>query len=131
MLSNHSGFQRLSQVALSRSRFLRLAAGALLPIVGLRSSAADAPSPELAQNAGTPGTKDAAPGRMGTVLLNQFGPIKIHSYLSPADGFHVNTQIIEGPTADRILDGQLPLPQAAELSSHQPTPRNTVERLHL
>jgi hypothetical protein len=66
MLSSNSGFQRLSQAALSRSRLLRLAAGALLPFLGLRLSAAAAPSPELVQNSGAPGTKDAAaPGRMG------------------------------------------------------------------
>ena len=111
MLSSHSGFQRLSQAALSRSRFLRLAAGALLPFVGLRLSAAAAPNPELAQSNGAPGTKDAE-GRMGAILVSQFGPVKIHSYLSPADGFHVNTQIIEGPTAVVIFDGQLLLPYA-------------------
>ena len=33
--SSNSGFQRLSQAGLSRSRFFRLAAGALLPVVGL------------------------------------------------------------------------------------------------
>jgi hypothetical protein len=43
-LSSNSGFQRLSQAALSRSRFLRLAAGPLLPFVGLRLSAAAAPN---------------------------------------------------------------------------------------
>src|SRR5438445_1978734 len=88
------------QAALSRSRFLRLAAGALLPFVGLRLSAAAAPNHELAQNNGAPGTKDAAPpGRMGAILVSQFGPVKIHSYLSPANGFQVNTQMLEGPTA--------------------------------
>ena len=39
LLSSNSGFQRLSQAA----RFLRLAAGALLPFVGLRLSAANTP----------------------------------------------------------------------------------------
>src|SRR5438876_6930074 len=104
MPSSNSGFQRLSQAALSRSRFLRLAAGALLPFVGLRLSAAAAPNAELAQNSGAPGTKDAE-GRMGAILVSQFGPVKIHSYLSPADGFQVNTQMIEGPTAVVIFDG--------------------------
>ena len=60
LLSSNSGSQRVSQAALSRSRFLRLAAGALLPFVGWRPSAAAAPNPELAQNSGAPGTKDAA-----------------------------------------------------------------------
>src|SRR5260370_19185484 len=99
MLSSNSGFQRLSQAALSRSRFLRLAAGSLLPFVGLRLSAAGVPNPELAQNSGAPGTKDAAaPGRMGAILVSQFGPVKIHSYLSPARGLQVNTPNIEGST---------------------------------
>src|SRR5260370_10649713 len=100
MPSSNSGFQRLSQSALSRSRFLRLAAGALLPLVGLRPSAAAAPNPELAQNSGAPGTKHAAaPGRMGAILVSEFGPVKLHSYLSPTDGLQVNTQMVEGPNA--------------------------------
>jgi hypothetical protein len=56
MQSSNFAFQRLSQTPLSRPRFLRLAAGALLPFVGLRLSAAAAPNPELAQNSGAPGT---------------------------------------------------------------------------
>jgi hypothetical protein len=108
------------QAALSRSRFLRLAAGALLPFVGWRLSAAAAPNAELAQNSGAPGTKDAE-GRMGAILVSQFGPVKIHSYLSPADGFQVNTQMIEGPTAVVIFDGQLLLPYAAEAASYVQT----------
>jgi phosphoglycerate dehydrogenase-like enzyme len=52
MPSSNSGFQRLPQAALSRSRFLRLAAGALLPFVGWRLSAAAAANPEPAQNSG-------------------------------------------------------------------------------
>src|SRR5258707_6543751 len=107
---------------MSSTRFLRLAAGALLPFVGLRPSAAGAPNPELAQNSGAPGTKDAAaPGRIGHILVNQFGPVKIHSYLSPADGFQVNTQMIEGPTAVVIFDGQLLLPYADEGASYLQT----------
>jgi hypothetical protein len=100
MLPSNSRLQRLSQAALSRFQFLQLAAGALLPFVGLPPSTAAAKNPELAQNGGAPGTKDAAASdRMGAILLSQFGPVKIHSYLSPLDGFHVNTQMIEGPTA--------------------------------
>ena len=50
MVSSNSGFQRLSQAALSRSQFLQLAAGALLPFVGLPPSAAAAKNPQLARN---------------------------------------------------------------------------------
>jgi hypothetical protein len=96
MPSSNSGFQRLPQAALSRSRFLRLAAGALLPAIGWRLPAAAAANPQLAQNSGATGTKDAAAsGRKGAILVSQFGSVKIHSYLSPADGLLVNTQMIE------------------------------------
>src|SRR5258708_38138026 len=132
MLPSNSRFQGLSQAALSRSQFLQLAAGALLPFVGLLPPAAAAKNPELAQNSGAPGTKDAAAsGRMGAILVSQFGPVKIHSYLSPLDGFHVNTQIIEGPTALVIFDGQLLLPYAGEVASYVQTLGKSVDRIIL
>jgi Metallo-beta-lactamase superfamily len=132
MPSSNSRFQRLSQAALSRSQFLRLAAGALVPFVGLPPSTAAAKNPELAQNGGAPGTKDAAASdRIGTILVSQFGPVKIHSYLSPLDGFHVNTQMIEGPTAIVIFDGQLLLPYAGEVASYVQTLGKPVDRIIL
>ena len=132
MQSSNSGFQRLSQAALSRSQFLQLAAGALIPFVGLPPSAAAAKNPELARNGGAPGTKDAAAsGRMGAILVSQFGPVKIHSYLSPADGFHVNTQMIEGPTAVVIFDGQLLLRYAGEVASYVQALGKPVDRIIL
>src|SRR5216684_7242526 len=132
MLRSNSRLQRLSQAVLSRSQFLQLAAGALLPFVGLSPSAAAAKNPELAQNGGAPGTKDAAaPGRMGAILVSRFGLVKIHSYLSPADGFQVNSQMIEGPTAVVIFDGQLLLPYAAEVASYVQTLGKPVDRIIL
>src|SRR6266480_2301564 len=132
MPSSNSGFQRLSQAALSRSRFLRLAAGALLPFVGLRLPAAAAAYPELAQNSGAPRTRDAAaPGRLGAVLVSQFGPVEIHSYLSPADGLQVNTQMIEGPNAVVIFDGQLLLTYADEVAAYVQTLGKPVDRIIL
>jgi hypothetical protein len=119
MLSNNSGAQRLSQAVLSRSRFLQLVVGALLPIVGWRLSAAAPANSELAQKTDTLATKDAAtPGRLGAILVSQFGPVKIHSYLSPADGLKVNTQMIEGPNAVVIFDGQLLLTYVDEVASY-------------
>ena len=70
---------------------------ALLPAVGWRLPAAAAANPQLAQNGGATETKDAAAGRMEAILVSRFGSVKIHSYLSPADGLQVNTQMIEGP----------------------------------
>jgi glyoxylase-like metal-dependent hydrolase (beta-lactamase superfamily II) len=130
--SSTSGFQSLSQAALSRSRFFRLAAGALLPLIDLRLSAAAAPNGELAENSGAPGTKDAAASaRMGAILVSQFGPVKIHSYLSPVNGFQVNTQMIEGPAAVVIFDGQLLLPYADEVASYVQTLDKPVDRIIL
>src|ERR1700722_7353993 len=132
MSPSNSRLQHLSQAVLSRSRFLQLAAGALLPFVGLPPSAAASKNPERAQNGGAPGTKDAAAsGRMGAILVNQFGPVKIHSYLSPTDGFHVNTQIIEGPTAVVIFDGQLLLAYAGEVASYVQALGKPVDRIIL
>src|SRR5882762_11210087 len=130
MLSSNSGFQRVSQAALSRSRFLRLAAGALFPFVGWRISAAAAPYPELLQSSRAPGTKDTE-GRMGAILVSQFGSVKIHSYLSPADGLQVNTQMIEGPNAVVIFDGQLLLPYAGEVASYVRMLGKPVDRIIL
>src|SRR6202051_571142 len=132
MLPGNSRFQRLSQAALSRSQFLQLAAGALLPFVGLLPSAAAAKNPELAQNGGAPRTQDArGSDRMVAILVSQFGPVKIHSYLSPLDGFHVNTQMIDGPTAVVIFDGQLLLSCADEVASYVQTLGKPVDRIIL
>lgn len=130
MPSSNSGFRRLSRAALSRSQFFRLAAGALLPLVGWRLPAAAAPNPEPARSSGAGGTRDAA-GRMGAILVSEFGPVKIHSYLSPADGLHVNTQMIEGPAAVVIFDGQLLLPYADEVASYVQTLGKSIDRIIL
>src|ERR1700742_4138356 len=125
MLSSNSGFKRLSRAALSRSQFLKLAAGALLPLASLRPSAA-------AANGNTAERTEAvAPTRMGSILVNEFGPVKIHSYLSPTDGFHVNTQMIEGKEAVVIFDGQLLLPYADEVASYVQTLGKPVDRIIL
>jgi hypothetical protein len=132
MQSSRSGLQLSSQIALSRSRFLQLAAGALLPFAGLSRSAATDENSKLAQTGGALGAKDAAAsGQMGAILVSQFGPVKIHSYLSPLDGFQVNTQMIEGPKAVVIFDGQLLLPYAREVASYVQTLGKPVERIVL
>jgi len=131
MHSSNSGSQRLSQAAVSRSYFLRLAAGALFPFVGWRLAAAAAANRELAQNSGAVTTRAAGPGRAGAILVSQFGPVKIHSYLSPADGLQVNTQMIEGPNAVFIFDSQLLLPYAGEVASYVQTLGKPVDRIIL
>ena len=79
-----------------------------------------------------PAPKQAAePGRTGAILVSQFGPVKIHSYLSPADGLQVNTQMIEGPNAVVIFDGQLLLPYADEVASYVQTLGKPIDRIIL
>jgi glyoxylase-like metal-dependent hydrolase (beta-lactamase superfamily II) len=68
---------------------------------------------------------------MGAILVSRFGPIKIHSYLSPAEGLHVNTQMVEGPNAVVIFDAQLLLPYADEVASYVQTLGKPVERIIL
>ena len=132
MLPSNSRFQHLSQAVLSRSQFLELAAGALVPLVGLPQSAALAKNAELAQSGGGAEIKDAAAsGRIGAILISQFGAVKIHSYLSPPDGFNVNTQLVEGPKAVVIFDGQLLLPYADEVASYVQTLGKPVDRIIL
>ena len=67
----------------------------------------------------------------GAILVSQFGPIKIHSYLSPTDGLQVNTQMIEGPSAVVIFDGQLLLPYADEVASYVQTLGKPIDRIIL
>ena len=78
-----------------------------------------------------PGPRMQRTGRMGAILVSQFGPVKIHSYLSPADGLQVNTQMIEGPTAVVIFDGQLLLPYADEVASYVQTLGKPIDRIIL
>ena len=121
--SSKPGFQRLSKAALSRSRFLRLAAGALLPFVGLRLPAAAATNPELAQNqqrARDQGCSGAGP-HGGHPRKPSSGPSKFIPTSAPPTAFSVNTQMVEGPNAVVIFDGQLLLPYADEVASYVQT----------
>ena len=68
---------------------------------------------------------------MGAILVSEFGAVKIHSYLSPADGLQVNTQMIEGPNAVVIFDGQLLLPYADEVASYVQTLGKPIDRIIL
>ena len=87
MQPSDTRLQRPSQIALSRSRFIKLAVSTLLPFAALPKPAGAASSSDQAQNGGASGTNDdAASDRMGTILVSQFGLVKIHSYLSPEIG---------------------------------------------
>jgi glyoxylase-like metal-dependent hydrolase (beta-lactamase superfamily II) len=67
--------------------------------------------------------------RQGSIRVTSFGPVKIHSYVSPADGWLVNTQIVEGPTELVIFDGQLLLQYAEEVADYAASLGKPVNRI--
>lgn len=72
--------------------------------------------PTTAENTLPDGTASA--GLEGTVIVTHRGQVKIHSYVSPADSFLVNTQIIEGPNKLVVFDGQATKPYAQEVATY-------------
>jgi glyoxylase-like metal-dependent hydrolase (beta-lactamase superfamily II) len=71
----------------------------------------------------------AQTARQGTVRVAQFGDVKIHSYVSPTDGWLVNSQIVEGPKELVIFDGQLLLAYAEEVADYAASLRKPVNRI--
>jgi glyoxylase-like metal-dependent hydrolase (beta-lactamase superfamily II) len=67
--------------------------------------------------------------RQGAVQVTQFENVKIHSYMSPVDGWLVNSQIVEGPTEVVIFDGQLILPYAEEVAEYAAQLRQPVTHI--
>ena len=67
--------------------------------------------------------------RQGAVQVTQFENVKIHSYVSPMDGWLVNSQIVEGPTEVVIFDGQLLLPYAEEVAEYAAQLRKPVTHI--
>ncbi len=67
--------------------------------------------------------------RQGTVRVVQFGDVKIHSYVSPVDGWLVNSQIVEGPKQLVIFDAQLFLPYAEEVADYATSLGKPVNRI--
>ena len=67
----------------------------------------------------------------GNVYVSTYGQTKVHSYLSPADGLMVNTQIVEGRSSVVIFDSQLHLPYAEEVASYIKTIGKPVDRFIL
>lgn len=75
----------------------------------------------------TEGTNDLE----GTVVVTQRGPVRIHSYVSPAESFLVNTQIVEGPTKLIVFDGQAVMPYAKEVATYLRRLGKPVDRIIL
>lgn len=67
--------------------------------------------------------------RNGDVLVTRRGDVRIHTYVSPADGFLVNTQIVETPRSVVIFDAQLREGYAAEVAAYVARLNKPVSRI--
>jgi hypothetical protein len=94
-------------------RLLALFAFVLGAIAGGAASAQDAQTPPL----------------KGQVVVSRISNIRIHTYVSPQDGWLVNTQIVEGPEKLVIFDAQLLNPYAAEVAAYAASLGKPVDRI--
>jgi metal-dependent hydrolase (beta-lactamase superfamily II) len=74
-------------------------------------------------------TPQPADDRKGTVVVSDYPNVRIHTYVSPPDGFLVNTQIVEGETSLVIFDGQLLNVYAAEVAAYASRLGKPVEQI--
>ena len=68
--------------------------------------------------AGTRAQGSSAPERKGTVIVTDRSGVRVRTYIAPADGWLVNTQIVEGATKLIISDAQLLNPYAEEVAAY-------------
>jgi glyoxylase-like metal-dependent hydrolase (beta-lactamase superfamily II) len=81
-----------------------------------------------AQPAPAPLQKLALKGKLTT---SSFGAVRIHTYLAPADGLLVASEIVETPTALVIFDGQLSQVYGAEVATVAGALGKPVDRIVL
>jgi len=77
----------------------------------------------------TPITLQPADDRKGTVVVRHYPDVRIHTYISPPDGFLVNTHMIEGPEKLVLFDGQLLNTYAAEVAAYASRLGKPVEQI--
>lgn len=93
-----------------------LAVTLLAPLAACTS----APPPEIVA---------AEADRKGDVLVTRRGDVRIHTYVSPADGFLVNTQIVETLRSVVIFDAQLREAYAGEVAAYVARLNKPVSRI--
>jgi glyoxylase-like metal-dependent hydrolase (beta-lactamase superfamily II) len=74
-------------------------------------------------------TPQPADDRKGTVVVSDYTNVRLHTYISPPNGFLVNTQIVEGPEKLVLFDGQLLNASAAEVAAYASRLGKPVERI--
>ena len=65
----------------------------------------------------------------GTVVISAYPSLRVHTYVSPPDGWLVTTPIVEGPEELVIFDGQLLNAYAEEVAAYAHSLRKPVERI--
>jgi len=65
----------------------------------------------------------------GTVVISAYPSVRVHTYVSPPDGWLVTTPIVEGPKELVIFDGQLLNAYAEEVAIYARSLGKPVERI--
>jgi glyoxylase-like metal-dependent hydrolase (beta-lactamase superfamily II) len=74
-------------------------------------------------------TPQPAGDMKGMVVVSDYPNVRIHTYVSPPDGFLVNTHMVEGEAALVIFDGQLLNAYAAEVAAYASRLGKPVEQI--
>ena len=74
-------------------------------------------------------TPQPADDRKGKVVVSDYPNVRVHTYVSPPDGFLVNTQIVEGEASLVLFDGQLLNAYAAEVAAYASRLGKPVEQI--
>jgi glyoxylase-like metal-dependent hydrolase (beta-lactamase superfamily II) len=69
------------------------------------------------------------PQLAGTVTVTDRAGVRIHSYVAPANGWLVNSQIVEGPSKLIIFDAQFLNPYAEEVATYAKSLGKPVDRI--
>jgi glyoxylase-like metal-dependent hydrolase (beta-lactamase superfamily II) len=75
------------------------------------------------------GQQEIAMPMKGTVVISAYPTLRVHTYVSPHDGWLVTTPIVEGPDQLVIFDGQLLNAYAEEVAAYAHSLRKPVERI--
>jgi len=82
-------------------------------------------------DSGMPGRHEPTSAIKGAITITDRAGIRIHSYVSPADGWHVNSHIVETPTRLIIFDGQFLNKYAEEVVAYTAALGKPVDRIIL
>ncbi len=117
----------------SKTMLAALIATALMASAAVTACTRSAPPQESAptdQAAATP-RPAAKPAMAGKVTTQNYGNVTLHTYLSPDDGFLLNTQIVETSAGLVIFDGNFFTKYATEVADYVQGLGKPIERIVL